>query len=161
MNVNLTFRNGAVDDAAFQRDRIYLYGESGTDRLLQNLDLPKQAVRREQWVPPHRQVAISSSERHSRANNTGASPAPPDNAWKVVSRQNRHRHNLGKYGTCGEKNHITAVCKHVSKVRCRQCGELRHNMNWPRNFHRTFERLICVAQLHNFYISIFTSPQKW
>ena len=44
-DVNFTFRNGAVDDAAFQRDGIHL-SESGTDRLLRNLDLPKQPVRR-------------------------------------------------------------------------------------------------------------------
>ena len=99
----------AVDDAAFQRDGIHL-SESGTDRLLRNLDLPKQAVRRKRWLPPHRQEAMSSSVRHSQANNAGASPAPPDNAWKVVSRQNRQRHNLGKCTKCGEKNHVTAVC---------------------------------------------------
>ena len=46
-DVNFTFRNGAVDDAAFQRDGIHL-SESGIDRLLRNLDLPKQPVRRKQ-----------------------------------------------------------------------------------------------------------------
>ena len=126
-DVNFTFRNGAIDDAAFQRDGIHL-SESGTDRLLRNLDLPKQAVRRKQRLPPHRQVAVSSSARHSQANNAGRSPTPPDNAWKVVSRQNRQRHSqsLGKCAKCGELNHVTAVCKHASKVRCRQCLELGH-----------------------------------
>ena len=71
-------------------------------------------------------VLLTSSARHSQANNTGASPASPDNAWRVVSRQNRHQHTMGKCAKCGEKNHVTAVCKHVSKVRCRQCGELGH-----------------------------------
>ena len=46
-DVNFTFRNGAVDDAAFERDGIQLL-KSGTDRLLRNLDLPKQPVRRKQ-----------------------------------------------------------------------------------------------------------------
>ena len=46
-DVNFTFRNGAVDDAAFQRDGIHL-SESGTDRLLRNIDPPKQPVRRKQ-----------------------------------------------------------------------------------------------------------------
>ena len=124
-DVNFTFRNGAIDDAAFQRDGIHL-SESGTDRLLRNLDLPKQAVRRKQRLPPHRQVAVSSSARHSQANNAGRSPTPPANAWKVVSRQNRQRHSLGKCAKCGELNHVTAVCKHASKVRCRQCLELGH-----------------------------------
>ena len=124
-DVNFTFRNGAVDDAVFQRDGIHL-SESGTDRLLRNLDLPKQAVRRKQRLPPHRQVAVSSSARHIQANNAGRSPTPPDNAWKVVSRQNRQRHSLGKCAKCGELNHVTAVCKHASKVRCRQCLELGH-----------------------------------
>ena len=58
-DVNFTFRNGAVDDAAFQRDGIHL-SESGTDRLLRNLDLPKQPVRRKQRLPQHRQVATTS-----------------------------------------------------------------------------------------------------
>ena len=124
-DVNFTFRNGAVDDAAFQRDGIHL-SESGTDRLLRNLDLPKQPVRRKQRLPQHRQVAMTSSARHSQANNAGTSPASPDNAWRVVSRQNRQRHTMGKCAKCGEKNHVTSVCKHVSKVRCRQCGELGH-----------------------------------
>ena len=46
-DVNFTFRNGAVDDAAFQRDGVHL-SESGTDRLLRNIDPPKQPVRRKQ-----------------------------------------------------------------------------------------------------------------
>ena len=41
-DVKFTFRNGAVDYAAFQRDGIHL-SESGTDSLLRNLDLPKKA----------------------------------------------------------------------------------------------------------------------
>ena len=72
-------RNGAVDDAAFQRDGIHL-SESGTDRLLRNLDLPNQPVRRKQRLPQHRQVAMTSSARHSQANNAETSPASPDNA---------------------------------------------------------------------------------
>ena len=73
-DVNFTFRNGAVDDAAFQRDGIHL-SESGTDRLLRNLVLPKQPIRRKQRLPQHRQVAMTSSARHSQANNAGTSPA--------------------------------------------------------------------------------------
>ena len=127
-DVNFKFRNGAVNDAAFQRDGIHL-SESGTDRLLRNLVLPKQPVRRKQRLPQHRQVAMTSSARHSQANNTGmspASPASPNNALRVVSRQNRQQHTMGKCAKCGEKKHVTAICKHVSKVRCRQCGELGH-----------------------------------
>ena len=48
-DANFTFSKGAVDDAAspVQRDGIHL-SESGTDRLLRNLHLPKQPVRRKQ-----------------------------------------------------------------------------------------------------------------
>ena len=40
-DVNFTFMNGTVDDAAFQRDGIHL-SESGTDRLLRHLNLSKR-----------------------------------------------------------------------------------------------------------------------
>ena len=46
-DVNFTFGIRAVNDAAFQRDGIHP-SDSGTDRLLRNLDLPKQPVRRKQ-----------------------------------------------------------------------------------------------------------------
>ena len=115
-DVNFTFRNGAVDDAAFQRDGTHL-SESGTERLLRNLDLPKQPVRRKQRLPQHRQVAISMAARHSQANNAGTSPASSDNAWRVVSRQNRQRHTMDKCAKCGENNHVTAVCNTF-----RRCG---------------------------------------
>ena len=38
---NFTSRNGAADDAAFQRDGLHL-SESGVGRLLLNLSLPEQ-----------------------------------------------------------------------------------------------------------------------
>ncbi|KAK2184895.1 hypothetical protein NP493_249g06029 [Ridgeia piscesae] len=40
-DANFTFRNGAADDAAFQRDGLHL-SESGVGRLLLNLSLPEQ-----------------------------------------------------------------------------------------------------------------------
>ncbi|KAK2140202.1 hypothetical protein NP493_5758g00001 [Ridgeia piscesae] len=49
-DANFTFRNGAADDAAFQRDGLHL-SESGVGRLLLNLSLPEQ--------PP----------KHNKANN--------------------------------------------------------------------------------------------
>ena len=153
-DINFTFRNGAVDDAAFQRDGIHL-SESGTDRLLRNLDLPKQAVRRKQRLPPHRQVAMSSSARNSQANNAGGSPALPDNAWKVVSRQNRQRHSLGKCGKCGERNHVTTVCKHVSKVRCRMCGELGH-----KEKHHTCDKRLGQYELATDLLSNFRTVHR-
>ena len=54
-------------------------------------------VRRKQRLPQHRQVEMTSSARHSQANNAGTSSASSDNAWRVVSQQNRQRHTIGLY----------------------------------------------------------------
>ena len=75
-DVNFTFRNGAVDDAAFQRDGIHL-SESGTGRLLRNLDLPKQPLRRKQWQrhKSTRRWAIRVDENNQQQQRQQAPPA--------------------------------------------------------------------------------------
>ena len=68
-DVNFTFRNGAVDVAAFQRDGIHL-SESGTERLLRSLDLTKQPARRKQRQRhesrPTRRLAIRVDENNQQ-----------------------------------------------------------------------------------------------
>ena len=56
-DANFTFRNGAADDAAFQRDGLHL-SESGVGRLLLNLSLPEQPPKqnKRQHQQQHRHV---------------------------------------------------------------------------------------------------------
>ena len=145
-DVNFTFRNGAVDDAAFQRDGIHL-SQSGTDRLLRNLDLPKQPVRRKQRQRHEstRRSAIRVDEnnqqqqrqRHVRRSTvrdvtqeelTRDDTQRDDNEWRVVSRRRstQNRRTPGQCAKCGESNRVTARCKHAGHVQCRQCGQLGH-----------------------------------
>ena len=103
-DVNFTFRNGSVDDTAFQRDGIHL-SESGTDRLLRNLDLPKQHVGRKQRQRHEstRRSAIrvdENNQQQQRQRNVRRSTVRDvtqeltrddtprdDNEWRVVSRR--------------------------------------------------------------------------
>jgi lysophospholipase L1-like esterase len=54
-DANFTFRNGAADDAAFQRDGLHL-SESGVGRLLLNLSLPEQPPKHNKRQQHHRHV---------------------------------------------------------------------------------------------------------
>lgn len=119
-DANFTFRNGAADVAAFQRDGLHL-SESGIGRLLSNLALPDQLPRRNQCQQQHRHMAMPRAANHGQSRR-----ASPDNNWTVVERRTRQRHTLGKCAKCGEKNHVTATCRHPEKVQCRQCGERGH-----------------------------------
>ena len=64
-DANFTFRNGAADDTAFQRDGLHL-SESGVGRLLLKLSLPEQPPKHDkrQHQQQHRQV--SNATNHDR-----------------------------------------------------------------------------------------------
>ncbi|KAK2149609.1 hypothetical protein NP493_1130g00047 [Ridgeia piscesae] len=117
-DANFTFRNGAADDAAFQRDGLHL-SESGVGRLLLNLSLPEQPPKQNKHQQQHRHV--SNATNHDRLPNARVAP---DGKWTVVKR--RTRLSMGKCAKCGETNHVTATCRHPDKVLCRQCGERGH-----------------------------------
>ena len=62
-DANFTFRNGAADDAAFQRDGLHL-SESGVGRLLSNLSLPEQPPKhnKRQDQQQHRQTQRTTTD---------------------------------------------------------------------------------------------------
>ena len=61
-DANFTFRNGAADDTAFQRDGLHL-SESGVGRLLLKLSLPEQPPKHDkrQHQQQHRQVSNATN----------------------------------------------------------------------------------------------------
>ncbi|KAK2186520.1 hypothetical protein NP493_197g01046 [Ridgeia piscesae] len=61
-DANFTFRNGAADDAAFQRDGLHL-SESGVGRFLLNLSLPEQSPKhnKRQHQQQHRHVSNATN----------------------------------------------------------------------------------------------------
>ena len=121
---NFTFRNGAVENAAFANDGLHL-SDSGVDRLMSNLGLPPRSSVRNKRQQQNRRPAAPrtpSRDRPNNNNNAGTS----DHEWCVIECRNRHRHSIGKCANCSETNHVTANCKHHQKVQCRQCGERGH-----------------------------------
>ena len=119
-DANFTFRNGAADDAAFQRDGLHL-SESGVGRLLLNLSLPEQPPKHNKRQHQQQHRYVSNATNHDRLPNARVAP---DGKWTVVKR--RTRQSMGKCDKCSETNHVTATCKHRDKVLCRQCGERGH-----------------------------------
>ena len=119
-DANFTFRNGAADDAAFQRDGLHL-SESGVGRLLLNLSLPEQPPKQHKRQHQQQHRHVSNATNHDRSPNATVAP---DGKWTVVKR--RTRQSMGKCAKCGESNHVTATCRHPDKVLCRQCGERGH-----------------------------------
>ena len=118
-DANFTFRNGAADVAAFQRDGLHL-SQSGVGRLLLNLSLPEQPPKiYKRQYQQHRHVSYATN--HDRLTNANVAP---DSKWTMVKR--RTRQSMGKCTNCGETNHVTATCRHSNKVLCRQCGERGH-----------------------------------
>ncbi len=124
---NFTFRNGAVDNAAFANDGLHL-SDSGVDRLMSNLGLPpRSSVRNKRQQQNRRPAAPRTPSRDTPNNNNNNNNAgTSDHEWCVIERRNRHRHSIGKCANCSETNHVTANCKHHQKVQCRQCGERGH-----------------------------------
>ena len=124
---NFTFRNGAVDNAAFANDGLHL-SDSGVDRLVSNLGLPpRSSVRNKRQQQNRRPAAPRTPSRDTPNNNNNNNNAgTSDHEWCVIERQNRHRHSIGKCANCSETNHVTANCKHHQKVQFRQCGERGH-----------------------------------
>ena len=114
-DANFTFRNGAADNAAFQRDGLHL-SESGVGRLLLNLSLPEQPPKQHKRQHQQQHRHVSNATNHDRSPNATVAP---DGKWTVVKR--RTRQSMGK---CA--NHVTATCRHPDKVLCRQCGERGH-----------------------------------
>ena len=119
-DANFTFRNGAADDAAFQRDGLHL-SESGVGRLLLNLSLPEQPPKHNKCQHQQQHRHVSNATNQDRLTNARVAP---DGKWTVVKR--RTRLSTGKCAKCGETNHVTATCRHPDKVLCRQCGERGH-----------------------------------
>ena len=126
---NFTFRNGAVDNAAFANDGLHL-SDSGVDRLMSNLGLPpRSSVRNKPQQQNRRPAAPRTPSRdtpNNNNNNNNNNAGTSDHEWCVIERRNRHRHSIGKCANCSETNHVTANCKHHQKVQCRQCGERGH-----------------------------------
>ncbi|KAK2149558.1 hypothetical protein NP493_2882g00005 [Ridgeia piscesae] len=106
-DANFTFRNGAADDAAFQRDGLHL-SESGVGRLLLNLSLPEQPPKQNKHQQQHRHV--SNATNHDRLPNARVAP---DGKWTVVKR--RTRLSMGKCAKCGETNHVIMWIKVMPK----------------------------------------------
>ncbi|KAK2138451.1 hypothetical protein NP493_7728g00002 [Ridgeia piscesae] len=82
-DANFTFRNGAADDAAFQRDGLHL-SESGVGRLLLNLSLPEQPPKQNKRQHQQQHRHVSNATNHDRLPN--ARVAPPGK-WTVVKRR--------------------------------------------------------------------------
>ena len=90
------FRNGAADDATFQRDGLHLF-ESGVGRLLLNLSLPEQPpkhYKRQHQQQQHRHV--SNAMNHDRSPNATVAP---DSKSTVVKRPTYQ--SMGKCVKCG------------------------------------------------------------
>ena len=123
---NFTFRNGAVDNAAFANDGLHL-SNSGVDRLLSNLGLPpRSSVRNKRQQQNRRPAAPRTPSRDTPNNNNNNNAGTSDHEWSVIERRNRHRLTMGKFANCSETNHVTANSKHHKQVQCRQCGERGH-----------------------------------
>ena len=117
---NFTFRNGAVDNAAFANDGLHL-SDSGVDRLMSNLGLPpRSSVRNKRQQQNRRPAAPRTPSRDTpnNNNNNNNNAGTSDHDWCVIERRNRHRHTIGKCANCCETNHVTANCKHHQKVQC-------------------------------------------
>ena len=95
-DANFTFRNGAADDAAFQRDGLHL-SESGVGRLLLNLSLPEQPPKQHKRQHQQQHRHVSNATNHDRSPNATVAP---DGKWTVVKR--RTRQSMGKCAKCGE-----------------------------------------------------------
>ena len=67
-DANFTFRNGAADDAAFQRDGLHL-SESGVGRLLLNLSLPEQPPKQHKRQHQQQHRHVSNATNHDRSPN--------------------------------------------------------------------------------------------
>ena len=132
-DVNITFRNGAVDDAAFQRDGIHLsraalpgcYAISIFRNSLSDVNNGSgtrvHGVRRSVSTK-----TINNSDVTQEL--TRDDTQRDDNEWRVVSRRRstQNRRTPGQCAKCGESNHVTARCKHAGHVQCRQSGQLGH-----------------------------------
>ena len=122
---NFTFRNGAVDNAAFAKDGLHI-SESGVDLLMSNIGLPpRSSVRKRQQH--NRRPAVSRTPGRDTPNNNNASTI--DHEWSVIERRNRHRHTIRKGANCSETNHVTANCKHHHK----DCVDNAENADTKKN----------------------------
>ena len=72
-DANFTFRNGAADDAAFQRDGLHL-SESGVGRLLLNLSLPEQPPKQHKRQHQQQHRHVSNATNHDRSPNATVAP---------------------------------------------------------------------------------------
>ena len=119
-DVNFIFRNGAADNAAFQRDDLHL-SENGVGRLLLNLSLPEQPPKHHKRQHQQQHRHVSNTTNHDRSPNAREAP---DGKRTVAKR--RTSQSMGKCAKCGDTNPVTATCRHPDKVLCRQCRERGH-----------------------------------
>ena len=86
---NLTFKNGDVDKSAFHADGIHL-SASGVDRVLSNLSLPKQTVKRQRNESTRRSaIRVDETARRSTTRAINRDPRPTNERYQHQQRQ-RH-----------------------------------------------------------------------